>query len=102
SSSSGPAVFGQSLTFTATLGVVAPGAGAATGTVTFAIDGVAQASVSVNSGHATLTTAALSVGNHQIAVTYNGDGNFNTSTVHLVQAVNKAGTSTVVTSSANP
>src|SRR5207253_7996640 len=35
SSSVNPSVFGQSVTFTATVSAVAPGAGTATGTVTF-------------------------------------------------------------------
>src|SRR5207253_2750603 len=41
-SSSGPSVFGQPVTFTATVSAQAPGAGTPTGTVTFNIDGTNQ------------------------------------------------------------
>src|SRR5439155_1166136 len=75
-SSQNPSVFGQSVTFTATVSPVAPGAGTRTGTVTF-YDGVTSlgtGSVGI-SGNATFSTAALSVGSHSITATYGGDGN---------------------------
>jgi len=55
-------------------------------------------------GQASFTTAALSVGTHVISASYGGDGNFNTSatTGTLSQVVNKANTSTVITSAASP
>src|SRR5439155_19819821 len=110
-SSSNPSVFGQSVTLTATVSVTAPGPGAATaptGTVTFK-DGantVGTGALAVVSGQfqATLTTTALTVGTHnQISAVYGGDTNFKTSTsANFIQTVNKASTSTAVTSSPNP
>src|SRR5438445_1491768 len=110
-SSLNPSVFGQSVTLTATVSVTAPGSGAATaptGTVTFK-DGkntVGTGALAVVSGQfqATLTTTALTVGTHnKISAVYAGDTNFKTSTsVNFIQTVNKASTSTAVTSSPNP
>jgi uncharacterized repeat protein (TIGR01451 family) len=105
-SSQNPSVFGQPVTFTATVSVNSPGTGTPTGTVTF-LDGgnsIGTASLGVG-GVANLTTSALSVGNHTITATYNGDGNFNSSTGSLTgnpQVVNKANTASTVTSSLNP
>jgi hypothetical protein len=103
SAAAGTSVFGAPVTFTANVNVAAPGAGTATGTVTFTIDGVAQSAVALNNGQATLTTSGLSAGSHVITAAYNGDGDFNTSaSAALNQTVNQAGTSTAISSSANP
>src|SRR5207249_9062355 len=87
-SSANPSVSGQSVTFTATVNPVAPGAGTRTGTVTFTLDS-ATTNVTVNaSGQAALTTASLSVGSHTISAAYNGDGNFKGSiTADITQIV---------------
>ena len=104
-SSVNPSVFGQSVTFTATVSAVAPGAGTPGGTVTF-MDGTnTLGSGTLNSGVATFSTAALIVGNHTITTNYGGNTNFNGSTGSLTgnpQVVNKANTTTGVTSSVNP
>src|SRR5207244_4140213 len=103
-SSTNPSVFGRSVTFTATVSAVAPGAGTPSGTVDFK-DGVATlaSGVALSGGQATFTTSALSVATHSITVVYGGDGNFNTSTSSaLSQVVNKANTNSTVVSSANP
>jgi hypothetical protein len=103
-SSANPSVFGQSVTFTATVTAVAPGAGVPTGTVTF-YDGLTLlGSGSLNgSGVATLSTSSLSVGSHPITATYNADSSFNGSTSSILsQLVNKASTTTTVASSLNP
>ncbi len=104
SSSANPAVFGQSITFTAQVSAVAPGAGTPGGTVTFTVDGTARSPINLNgSGRATLTISNLGVGSHTVRVAYNGSGSFNTSTSStLTQTVNKANTTTTVSSSANP
>ena len=70
--------FGQSVTLTATVAVLPPGAGTPTGTVTFTAGGTALGMGMVNgSGVATLATAALPVGADQtITATYSGDPNF--------------------------
>ncbi|HEY6968146.1 MAG TPA: Ig-like domain repeat protein [Candidatus Angelobacter sp.] len=104
-SSVNPSVFGQSVTFTATVSAVAPGSGTATGTVTFLDGGSPIGTGTLSGGVATFSTSALSVGNHTITTNYGGDGNFNGSTGSLTgnpQVVNKANTSTTVTSSVNP
>src|SRR5581483_5343902 len=80
--SGSPSTGGQSVTFTATVSVVAPGAGTRTGTVQFK-DGAANFGTPqpVNSsGVATLTTSVLAPGTHQITAVYSGDSNFNGST----------------------
>jgi flagellar hook assembly protein FlgD len=100
---SAPSVFGQPVTFTAAVGVVAPGAGTPSGTVTFTVDGTQESPVPLSGGQATLSTAALSVGSHTITAAYNGDGNFTGSTAAtLSQTVNPADTTTAVTASADP
>jgi hypothetical protein len=55
------------------------------------------------SGQASFSTLALSVGSHSITAVYSGDGNFNGSTSAAVnQTVNKASTTTSISSSQNP
>jgi hypothetical protein len=101
--SANPSVFDQAVLFTAAVAAVAPGSGTPTGTVTFSVDGAAQAPVNVANGQATFTALGLSVGMHTVTAAYSGDGNFNTSTAPaLTQTVNMANTTTTVTSSANP
>jgi hypothetical protein len=104
SSSANASVSGQGLTFTASVGVTAPGSGTPTGTVQFVIDGANFGSpVAVLGGIATSgTIASLSVSIHTIQASYSGDSSFTTSTAALTQTVNQAGTTTLLTSSANP
>ncbi|HET6843291.1 MAG TPA: Ig-like domain repeat protein [Candidatus Angelobacter sp.] len=104
-SSVNPSVFGQSVTFTATVSPVAPGAGTPAGTVTFLDGGSPIGTGTLSGGVATFTTSALAVGNHTITTSYGGDGNFNGSIGSLTgnpQVVNKSDTATNVTSSQNP
>jgi hypothetical protein len=99
-----PSVYGQSVTFTATVNPVAPGAGTRTGTVTFK-DGCygPRHRHGECSGQATFSTSALSISSHSITAEYAGDSNFNASTSSILnQTVNKADTTTSVSSSANP
>ena len=104
-SSSPTSVYGQLVTFTADVSVLAPGAGAPSGTITFADGPTVLDTVPVDSGtnfQATYTTSGLSVGQHAITATYSGDASFLTSNASVGQTVQKAQTSTVVTSSNNP
>ena len=104
SSSVNPSVFGQAVTFTATVSASPPGAGTPTGTVQFK-DGVTNlgSAAALTSGTATFMTSSLAVGAHSITAVYSGDSNFTTSTGSLpTQTVNKANTGTVVSSSLNP
>jgi hypothetical protein len=97
-SSANPSVFGQMVTFTAT---VTPNA--ATGTVTFKAGAIVVGTNPVVAGKASVGTSTLAVGAHSITATYNGDANFAPSTSPSVsQTVNKAASQTTMTSSANP
>jgi hypothetical protein len=91
------------VTFTATVSVTAPGAGTPTGTVTF-MDGAATLGTgTVSGGVATFTTATLSVGHHNVTAVYGGDASFNgSSSTPVDQEVQKAETTTALTSSVNP
>ncbi len=101
-SSANPSVFGQSVTFTATVTANAPGSGTPTGSVTF-VDGTTKlGTVALSGGTATYTTAKLPTGSDAITVTYNGNTDFSTSGASLTQTVNQDGTTAVVTSSLNP
>ncbi len=95
-SSANPSVFGQLVTFTAT--VTGPG-GTPTGTVQFK-DGAGDlgAPVALNgSGEATYSTSALSVAGHGVTAVYGGDPNYATSTSSPVnQVVNQAATTTSI------
>lgn len=97
-----PTVFGQSVTFTATVGVTAPGAGSPTGTVTFRDNGVnigTCAAQAVAANAATCTISSLSVGSHPIIAIYNGDANFTASATSntVTQVVGKADTTATIT-----
>ena len=104
-SSANPSVVGQSVTFTATVATVSPGAGTATGTVSFFDGATLLGTGTLSSGSATLSTSSLSVGSSfSITAVYNAeDTNFLTSTSSAVsQVVNQASTTTTLTSSTNP
>jgi len=67
--------FGQPVTFTATVAPVAPATGTPGGTVTFAVDGVNQTTVTLSGGQAHWTTSSLQLGAHTISGTYSGQTN---------------------------
>jgi hypothetical protein len=97
------AVFGQAVTFTATVTPVPPGAGSPGGTATLFVDGAPQTSAPVSNGQVSFTTTSLSVGLHTVSVIYNGDDNFGGSApASLSLNVVRAHTSIALTSSANP
>ena len=103
-SATNPSVFGQSVTFTATVSANAPGAGAPTGTVNF-MDGAANLGTGTLNGlgQATYVTSALAVGSHSVTAVYAGDPSFLSSTSAATsQAVNQAGTATALASATNP
>ena len=76
-----PSIPGISVTFTAT---VAAASGTPTGTVTFSIDGVAQAPVKLTEfngqAQASFSTSSLGLGDHTIVATYSGGPGFAPST----------------------
>ena len=101
-----PTVFGQSVTFTATVTANAPGSGTPAGNVAFK-NGAATiggcGSVALSAGVAICTTTALSVGVHSITGVYNGNASYRTSTsAVLIETVNLGSTTTVIASSVNP
>lgn len=99
-SSSNPAMLGQTVTFTAT---VTSGAGTPTGNVTFFIDGASQSPVTLVNGEATFSTASLTLGNHTVAANYSGDTNFDPSSGSLPGGQTILASSiTTVASSLNP
>lgn len=109
SSNANPSVFGQNVTFTATLAGVPVRANTLGGTVQFKADGndigaPAAITGAANSGTATVSISTLSVGSHVITAEYSGDANFNASIGMLSggQVVNKADTSVGTISSQNP
>lgn len=95
-------IFGQSVTFTAT--VTPAGAGVPTGVVTFKDGTTVLGTGPLNaSGVASFRSAALSAGSHSITAVYAGDGSFAASTsVALAQQVDQASTTTTVNSAPNP
>jgi hypothetical protein len=98
-----PSVFGQSVTFTATVVPVAPGAGSPTGTVTFSDSGIAIGSAPLSGGTASVATAALVGGVHSITASYSGDGSFTASASSpYMHTVSPAGSTTTLESSPNP
>jgi hypothetical protein len=109
-SSLNPSTFGQTVTFSAVVSAVSPGAGTPTGTVTFK-EGTTVLGTGTLSGAATATfsISSFTAGTHVITASYGGDANFKTSDdtaspTPLQQEVNQAGTTTsdVTASLASP
>ena len=104
-SSVNPSVWGQTVTFTATVGAVAPGAGNPTGSITFSDGSTVLATVPVGpdtAEQASYATSSLAVAAHAITASYSGDGDFLGSSDALTQTVLRAQTSTTLVSSVNP
>ena len=98
-SSTNPSVFGQSVTFTATVTANAPGSGTPRGTVTFEDSGTSIGTGPLSSGTATFVISTLSTtaSPHMITAVYGGDGNFTGSaSVRVAQTVDLAGTPATV------
>ena len=100
-SSTNPSVYGQKVTFTATVTPVVNGSGTPTGTVTFLDGTTVLHTAHLSGGKASYTTSAfaLGVGSNSITVSYSGSSSLAASTsVVLAQTVNQDPTSTKVTS----
>jgi hypothetical protein len=93
-SGTNPSIFGDSLTFAASVAGSGSGAGNPTGgSVQFKVDGSNFGSpVALSAGSASFSTSSLNAGNHTISGVFtSGDANFNGSTSNnLSQDVNKA------------
>jgi large repetitive protein len=100
SSSGNPSIAGTFVTLTAAVNGTA-GTPTPTGTVTFSSNGTPLSTVAVNaSGQATLMLSNLPAGSDSIVATYSGDtDNIGAPSQNLVQVVNKATTSVIVTAS---
>jgi hypothetical protein len=98
-----PSVFGQPVTFTAT---VHPGAGASglpTGGVMFKDSATVLGSGKLLNGQATFSTASLARAGHTITAAYSGDANFSTSTsIAFGQTVRADASITRTSSSPSP
>ncbi len=101
-SSDNPSVHGQQVTFTATVSAVAPASGTPTGDVEFFDGNTLLDSVELQNGVATYSISTLTIGTHTITAEYEGDSDFTDSSASLTQTVNKAASTVVLTSSANP
>jgi hypothetical protein len=103
-SSANPSVFGQSVTFTATVTARTPGSGTPAGTATFLDGSTVLATVTLSGGKATFTTSVFTVGSHSVIVQFTpSDGNFTASiSSALTQSVRQDSTTTALTSSLNP
>jgi len=99
-SSANPSEFGQSVMFTATVAVVAPGSGAPTGTVTFKNGTTVLGSGKLSSGKTTFSTSALTEGTHSITATYNGSTDYSTSTSPILKQTINPGVVALVTATA--
>jgi hypothetical protein len=95
-SSASPSVYGQGVTFTATVSAVSPGGGTPTGTVTFTDGASDLGTAKLSGGQATLATDALSAGSHAISVSYPGGGGYLPSGGDTSQVVQQAATTTTV------
>jgi hypothetical protein len=83
-SSANPSVYGQQVTFTATVAASPPGSGTPTGPVTFLDGSTPLGTGNLSNGVATLSTSSLAAGAHAITAVYGGDANFLTSTSNTV------------------
>jgi Bacterial Ig-like domain (group 3)/FG-GAP-like repeat len=95
---SGPSIYGNPVTITAT---VPP---STTGTITFTSGGVTLGSGSVNptTGTVVISTTVLPVGSDPITASYGGDSNNNPATGSTIQSVSKASPKETLSSSLNP
>lgn len=94
-------VFGQTVSFTATL-TPTSGSGTPTGFVDFKDGSTLLQTVTVSEGQAVLQVSTLVAGTHAITAVYSGDSNFVGSVSNAVnQTVNKATTVTMLTSNAD-
>ena len=96
-----PAVFGQLVTFTATVKSANPGI--PTGTVTFKNGTVALGTVALVSGKATFMSNTLPAGSLVITVSYGGDANYSSNVSGAItEVVNRGSTTTALVTSLNP
>jgi hypothetical protein len=99
-SSLNPSVYGQAVTFTAT---VSSSWGTPTGTVIFFDGSTALGSANLLNGHASISVSPLAAGTHSITAAYQGGPAYSPSTSSPInQVVSTAATTTSLASSLNP
>src|SRR5262249_502937 len=98
-----PSLFGQAVTFTATVTPVIAGLGTPTGTVSFLEGTTTLATTTLSAGQGSFTTSSLAVGSHDVTVASSGDNTFlgSTSSI-LTQTVNRASSAVGVATSLTP
>jgi hypothetical protein len=104
-SSPNPSSFGQTVTLSATVTATGTISGrpAPTGTIMFFDGTVLLSTVTMTNSKASFPTSMLTTGTHSLTAVYSGDNFYNPNTSAIVkQTVNKASTTTGVTSSQNP
>jgi hypothetical protein len=100
--SSNTSVFGQPVTFSATVKAVTPTAGTPEGTVTFSAGGTVLGTATLAGGTASINTSTLAVGSHTVTASYGGNASFKTSNGSMRQKTEPAATVVAITASANP
>lgn len=90
---SGPSIYGNPVTITATV------PSAATGTITFASGVLQLGIVTVSGGTAVVTTSNLPVGDDTITASYSGDSNYSAGVGSTIQIVSKITPTVTVTTS---
>jgi hypothetical protein len=96
----GSSVYGQTVTFTATL--TTSGSTLDGQTVTFKTGTTILGTAAITSGAASLSTAALNAGNRTVTAVYSGDATHAAAKGPLTILVSKASTTTVLVSDINP
>jgi hypothetical protein len=103
-SSTNPAVVGQSVTFTALVAPVSTGAGTPTGTVIFLANGTPIGTAAINpaTGLASITTATLGIGRTSVTAVFSSSNSLlqSSQSSPLTQTVSTAGTQSIVTAEA--
>ncbi|MCI3924732.1 Ig-like domain repeat protein [Paenibacillus sp. TRM 82003] len=97
SSSQGTSIYGDAVTFIATVTAAPPGAGVPTGSVTFKNGPTTLGVVRASAGTATLDVSALDVGTHTTTAEYSGDDFFAPGSGVMTQEVGKVGSTLDVT-----
>ncbi|PWU01859.1 MAG: hypothetical protein C5B51_21960, partial [Terriglobia bacterium] len=95
---------GQTVTFSAAVGVTPPGSGSPSGTISFKDGATLIGSGTVTAGIASLTLSTLAAGGHGIVAVYNGDSSFSASNPSdpLNFVIPQNATSVTLAASANP
>jgi hypothetical protein len=101
-SSSSTSTFGQAVTFTTTVAASVLNGASPTGTVSVKNGSAILGSGALQNGAFSLTTNALPAGADSISAAYSGNSNYQPHTISINQTVQKAETSTSVSSSQSP